>query len=238
MKRLVSLVAVGCVLALASPAGATLHLTNHQRSQLRTWYAKIHHQFSVLTADVSNLTGQPLSNSISLCENLTQSAQGTSTGARLPVPSVAILWRSTFATLSRGANDCVAGNIAKATNELKQGTKGLTQVVTDLQKAGVTVTVPGPPLSDLSITSCSVDPNDSTTADIGGTIINHTGVTNDYDISMNLLQGSVRIGSASDIESNIAGGQTSTWSTFGNLTGGNGGAITCQLVGVQRTPSS
>jgi len=91
--------------------------------------------------------------------------------------------------------------------------------------------------SDVSITSCNYDPDTNTVADVTGTIINHTKTTSDYDISVNILQGTVRVGEAPDSESDIGPGQTSTWSSSGNISGGNGGAITCQLVSVQRTPS-
>src|ERR1019366_5755172 len=43
---------------------------------------------------------------------------------------------------------------------------------------------------------------------------------------------------ASDTESNITAGQTSTWSSSGSITGGNGGTLTCQIASVSRTASN
>jgi len=93
------------------------------------------------------------------------------------------------------------------------------------------------PTSDITLSQCAVDPNNDTTADLAGTIVNHSSLTDDYEIQINILQGSTRIGSAADSENNIAPGQTSTWSSFGDITAPNG-AITCQIVSVGRTPSS
>jgi hypothetical protein len=91
--------------------------------------------------------------------------------------------------------------------------------------------------SDVSITSCNYDPDSNTLVDVTGTIDNHTKTASDYDISVNILQGTLRIGEAPDDESDIGAGQSSTWSSSGNLTGGNGGPVTCQIVSVQRSPS-
>jgi hypothetical protein len=95
------------------------------------------------------------------------------------------------------------------------------------------------PANDVTLSQCAIDPDDdtNTTADIAGTIVNHSSLTSDYDIQINILEGPTRIGSAEDDETNIAPGQTSTWSTYGDMTAASG-AITCQLVEVGRTPSN
>jgi galactitol-specific phosphotransferase system IIB component len=91
--------------------------------------------------------------------------------------------------------------------------------------------------SDVSITSCNIDSTFSDQADVAGMIVNHSNTTSDYEISVNILEGTLRVGNALDDETDIGSGESSTWSASGNINGGNGGAITCQLVSVQRTPS-
>jgi hypothetical protein len=93
-------------------------------------------------------------------------------------------------------------------------------------------------MSDVTITQCQVDANDSTLADVGGTIVNHDTQTDDYFIHVTLLEGSTPVGGGADDENAIPPGQTSDWSTYGSVTPGSGSNLTCQLDEVDRTPSS
>ena len=94
-------------------------------------------------------------------------------------------------------------------------------------------------MSDVTITQCQVDPNDSTLADIGGTIVNHDTQTDDYVITVVLLEGSTPVGGPTTYNENaIPPGQTSVWSTSAPIIGGSGSNLTCQFTEVDRTPSS
>ena len=89
----------------------------------------------------------------------------------------------------------------------------------------------------VAITSCGIDQYDNQSVDISGTITNPTNVTSDYDITISIISGGVRVGTAEDFETAVVPGQPTNWSTIAEITGGNG-SVTCQLTGVKLTNSS
>jgi hypothetical protein len=91
---------------------------------------------------------------------------------------------------------------------------------------------------DVTVTGCSPSNVAPNVIDVSGRIVNHSAQTSNYAITVNLMEGSLRVGGTSDFESNIAAGQTSTWSSVGSITDGHGGRVTCQLVNVDRNPSN
>jgi len=99
-------------------------------------------------------------------------------------------------------------------------------------------TTPPPAVDDVRLANCNIDASLATLIDVSGTLVNHDTQTDDYDITVTLLQGSTRVGQAEDFEPSITAGQISTWSTTAIITPVNGGAVTCQLASVSRTASN
>jgi hypothetical protein len=98
---------------------------------------------------------------------------------------------------------------------------------------------PAPPsVKGVTLTSCTVDPDDNTLVMAGGTLVNRTGSTADFLITAEILEGTLRVGTIIDAEDSITPGQTSTWSGEGEVTGGPGGAFSCKIVTVQIIPSA
>jgi hypothetical protein len=183
------------------------------------------------------------------------SCRGTGTLAAVDKNAHVVLYKANgkpwkrFFTLPQGTVDNVANSdLCEFTFRVKDSVPGkvLKMKIGKLGPYRITVNVPfshvldpsNSPTADVTLNQCVIDPNDSTntTADVGGTIVNHSSLTDDYDIQVNILEGTTRIGSAEDIETTIAPGQTSTWLTYGNMTPATG--ITCQIVNIGRTPST
>ena len=95
-----------------------------------------------------------------------------------------------------------------------------------------------PPISSTGVTlsTCALDPNLNTLVDVTGSIVNPSSVTYNYDISIAVISGGTRVGTAQDFESSVAPHQPTTWSTSSDITGGNG-TVTCQILTVSRTTS-
>jgi len=101
-----------------------------------------------------------------------------------------------------------------------------------------TVPPAGSAAADVTVTACEVDPNDPALADIAGRIANSTDQAQDYSINLVLMQGTSQVGTANGYEQDVGGGQVTTWNSFGALDGAGGGALTCEVASVTRTPSS
>jgi hypothetical protein len=96
-----------------------------------------------------------------------------------------------------------------------------------------------PPISSTgtTITSCAVSQYDNTSVDVGGTILDPSGASGDYDITVGVVSDGVRIGTAEDFENDVTPGQLTTWSTEGEVTAPTG-PITCSLLSVKVTAGS
>jgi hypothetical protein len=96
-----------------------------------------------------------------------------------------------------------------------------------------------PPISSTgtTLTSCAIDQFSNTDVDITGSITNPSSTTYNYDISIAVISGGVRVGTAEEFEDPVAPNQPTTWSTSSEITGGNG-TVTCQILSVSRTTPS
>jgi len=95
-----------------------------------------------------------------------------------------------------------------------------------------------PPISSTGVTlsSCAIDQYSSTDVNVAGSITNPSNVTYNYDITIAVMSGGVRVGTADDYEESVAPNQPTTWSTTALITGGNG-TVTCEILSVSRTTS-
>lgn len=213
--------------------------TNHYRAMLTG------------TATSTSSSGAPVSGTASLPVDVWVDGQGRLSQLRLQLPFFGIEMSETV-TLSDydsalSVTPPPANQTANGAGLLKSG--GLDQVLgnssggSSSSATGSGTTAPTTAagtsaMSDVTITQCQVDANDSTLADVGGTIVNHDTQTDDYFIHVTLLEGSTPVGGGSDNENAIPPGQTSDWSTYGSVTPGSGSNLTCQLDEVDRTSSS
>jgi hypothetical protein len=95
-----------------------------------------------------------------------------------------------------------------------------------------------PPISSTGVTlsTCAIDPNLNTLVDVTGSIVNPSPATYNYDISIAVISGGTRVGTAEDFKTSVAPHQPTTWSTSSDITGGNG-TVSCQILSVSRTAS-
>jgi hypothetical protein len=92
--------------------------------------------------------------------------------------------------------------------------------------------------ADVSITSCKIAPplGVDQQAYIKGMVLNSSSATYDYQILVNVLEGTRRVGVVVGNGTDVGPGQRSTWVTSGKITGAKR-SITCQLASVQRHPA-
>lgn len=95
-----------------------------------------------------------------------------------------------------------------------------------------------PPISSTGVTlsSCAISQYSSTDVDVAGSITNPSAITYNYNITIGVMSGNVRVGTTNAYEQNVAPSQPTTWSTTALITGGNG-TVTCQILSVSRTTS-
>jgi hypothetical protein len=100
-----------------------------------------------------------------------------------------------------------------------------------------TTPMAGSAMSDVTVVACEIDPNDARLVDIAGRITNSTSQAQDYSINLLLFEGPQQVGTASGNELDVAAGQVTAWSSFGALSSGRGGKVSCVVTSVNRTPA-
>jgi len=213
--------------------------------------ATIHYRVMLTgTATSTSSSGAPVSGSVSWPMDVWVDTQGRLSQMRLQVPFFGIEMSDTLTLSDYGSPVSVtpppADQTANGAGLLNSGQ--LDQILgnssgsSSSSATGSGTTAPNTaapsPTSDVTITQCQVDPSDSTLADVGGTIVNHDAQTDDYFITVTLLEGSTPVGGTTYNENAIPPEQASDWSTNGQVIGGSGSNLTCQLAEVERTASS
>jgi hypothetical protein len=93
-----------------------------------------------------------------------------------------------------------------------------------------------PATQDVTLTTCT--PTSSTQVQIGGTIVNPTGQTQNYGIVAMVNPASGHGAQVLDLARNVPPRTPTPWSTTGYLAAGSTGPVTCHVYSAQREPPS
>jgi hypothetical protein len=204
--------------------------------------ATIHYRMMLTGTADSSSSGAPVTSTASLPVDVWVNGQRRLSQLRMQIPFFGMEMSETLTLDAYGSPVSVtpppADQTANGTPLLNSGQ--LTQILNGASTTGTTSPTTTAPvaMNGVTITECQVDSNDSTVADISGSLVNNDTQTDDYLVTITLLEGSVPVGWATYNENAVPPGQTLYWSTNGRITGGSGSNLTCQLAEVNRTPSS
>jgi cytoskeletal protein RodZ len=93
-----------------------------------------------------------------------------------------------------------------------------------------------PATHDVSLTTCAA--TSSSQVQVGGTIDNPTGHTQNYGIVVTVVPASGHTATALDLVRNVLPATPTAWSTTGNLVAGSTQPVTCHVNSVQRAPTT
>lgn len=93
----------------------------------------------------------------------------------------------------------------------------------------------GPPVGDVSVSQCVLDPSDAQRAVVNGTVVNHDTHMDDYTFTLTIDQGGQTVGSAVVTDDAVGSGATSPWSALGSVSAVTGAELTCSVTFVSRT---
>ncbi len=87
-----------------------------------------------------------------------------------------------------------------------------------------------PPAADITVKTCTLSYGMATAT---GVIVNHTSKASDYDVHIGFMKNGVRVDDGYDMQNDVQPGQTVNFQAGG--TNQVSGALTCTLIGVDRT---